>query len=43
LALKMIHELCGDDDLKWNQATEASKAALKQRNSLWNSLLEYSA
>ena len=43
LALKMIHELCGDDDLKWDQSTEASKAALKQRNSLWNSLLEYSA
>ena len=39
MALKMIHELCGDDATKWNNATEASVQALKFRNSLWNSLL----
>jgi hypothetical protein len=40
MALKMINELCGVDNSKWYQSTEASKAALKHRNSLWNSLVD---
>lgn len=39
MALEMIHELCGDDIKKWEEATIASKNALEYRNKLWNSLM----
>jgi len=38
MALKMINELCGDDDKKWSEALNASKSSLKQRINLWNSI-----
>lgn len=40
LGMEMVHELCGDDPVKWEQAAQASKVALDQRNSLWNGILE---
>lgn len=39
MALQMIDELCGDDAVKWQEATEASKLALQFRIQLWDSLL----
>ena len=40
MALKMIHELCGDDEVKWTEAIEASKTALNSRISLWDGILK---
>ena len=39
MALQMIDELCGNDEVKWKEATEASKQALELRIKLWDSLL----
>jgi hypothetical protein len=38
MALKMIHELCGNDEKKWNEAIVASKAALQFRINLWDGI-----
>jgi hypothetical protein len=40
LALKLIEDLCGTDDQKWQEAMEVSKKGLQQRNLLWNGILE---
>ena len=40
LGMEMVQELCGNDPVKWEQAAQASKAALEQRNMLWNGILE---
>ena len=40
LGMEMVQELCGDDPVKWEQAAQASKVALEQRNALWNGILE---
>ncbi len=39
LAYKMTAELCGDDDSKWIQATNAVKESLKERIALWDGIL----
>jgi hypothetical protein len=36
MALKMIQELCGNDDDKWNEAIIASELALEMRIKLWD-------
>ena len=38
MALKMIEELCGEDQNKWNEALEASKTALNHRIALWDGI-----
>ena len=38
MALKMISELCGNDNNKWNEAAEYSKIALEKRIKLWDSI-----
>ena len=38
MALKMINELCGDDEKKWSEALNASISSLKQRINLWNAI-----
>jgi Protein of unknown function (DUF3050) len=38
LAHEMTSVLCGDDDEKWAEATEACKAALQARIDLWNGI-----
>ena len=40
LALEMVTRLCGDDTIKWQQATEACIAALQKRKALWDAILE---
>ncbi len=38
LAIEMVSELCGEDDQKWREATEASQKALQMRYTLWDSI-----
>ena len=40
MALKMIQELCGDDQVKWEEALVASKTALNHRIALWDGIAE---
>jgi hypothetical protein len=40
LAYQMTAELCGDDDNKWIQATNAVKESLTERIALWDGILE---
>lgn len=39
LALEMTAQLCGDDALRWQQATEAAQKALQMRIALWDGVL----
>jgi hypothetical protein len=39
LALQMVEELCGNDELKWKEAADASVQALKARKLLWDGIL----
>jgi len=39
LAYQMTAELCGNDDIKWQEATEAVEAALRARIALWDGIL----
>jgi hypothetical protein len=36
ISLKMIEELCGDNDQKWNEVLESAKTALQHRILLWD-------
>lgn len=38
LAIDMVAELCGDDNTKWKEATEAAKKALQVRYTLWDAV-----
>jgi hypothetical protein len=40
LALQMVSELCGDDPIKWEQATNAALLSLEKRIGLWDGILE---
>lgn len=39
LAMEMLEELCGDDDVKWRLAGDAARAALEARISLWDGVV----
>lgn len=40
LAMEMVSDLCGNDLLKWEQATTAALESLTQRRRLWDALLQ---
>jgi hypothetical protein len=40
LAYQMTADLCGNDNTKWQQATQAVKLALQARIALWDGILE---
>jgi hypothetical protein len=38
MALRMVAELCGDDQMKWEEAGNAAETALRARIELWNGI-----
>jgi len=38
--MKMIDQLCGQDEIKWREAEEISIEALEKRIGLWNAIEE---
>ena len=39
MAQRLLKSLCGDDPIKWRHATDAARAALSSRRSLWDGVL----
>jgi len=39
-ALKMVKELCGDDEDKWAEATKAARSAMNARVKFWDGILD---
>lgn len=38
LSLQLVQELCGDDEIKWQEATKTAKQAMQTRINLWNGI-----
>ncbi len=39
LSLRMVADLCGQDEVRWDEAAEAAASALEARLALWDSIL----
>ena len=39
LAIQMVEELCGNDDSRWIEASEAAKLSIEKRIGLWDSIV----
>ena len=39
LSLRLVADLCANDELRWQQATDAAEAALEARLNLWDGIL----
>lgn len=39
LAIEMVSELCGEDEIKWKEAADAANKALEMRYLLWDAVL----
>jgi hypothetical protein len=39
MALQMLEEVCGTDEMKWEEAAEGAVLALESRNALWDGIL----
>ncbi len=39
-ALKMVKELCGNDEQKWSEATEAARTAMRARIQFWDGIIQ---
>jgi hypothetical protein len=40
LALKMIKEICGEDEIKWNECVEFGKTVIGSRIKFWDNILD---
>jgi hypothetical protein len=40
MALTMLEDLCGDDDNRWEEATNAAKNALEARLQMWDAIAD---
>ena len=40
LSLKMMEELCGNNDSKWTESLEVAKLALEKREALWDTIFD---
>ena len=40
LSLKMMEELCGNDDSKWTESLEVAKLTLEKREALWGTIFD---
>ena len=40
MALRMIAELCGEDETRWREAGEAAEVALVARIGLWDGIAD---
>ena len=40
LALKMIKEICGKDEVKWNECVECGKTVMRSRIKFWDNILD---
>src|SRR5260370_24488724 len=40
IALKMLQDLCADDDKRWAEATNAAKSALEARLRMWDAIVD---